>query len=445
MKIQCEREKLLHAFQTAASVAPSRSPKPILQNLKLEVHDGQRHPDGHRPGGRHPHRGARASRRRAGQRRAADRPLPFHPAREHRRSARRRQRRPEDPGLRPAERVPVALGEPRRVPGGVRVSTRPATTSCPRGSSARSSAARSLPPTPESTRYALGGVLLELTADHITAVATDGRRLARQEGPAKIGRRAAGRRPHDDRAHAGDAACSTARWATARRSCNSPPARTTCSSRAGGSVMYSRLVEGRFPKWRDVFPRRENTQRIEVDRRAVLLGGPPGGHRHQRRAPRRRFHLRPGQGRAGRPRGRVRRIARRVADRLRRAGDRHHARSALPERLPPRAQSRGHAAAGTARRRERRGLLHRRRLRLRDHAAGTGPEVIRCIRHTPCAASKFTEWPIQYARSRTHRRHPLAAHGPAGLRAGAERRRRTSRPGTRPPGRWPRSTAASAS
>ena len=37
MKIQCEREKLLHAFQTAASVAPTRSPKPILQNLKLEV------------------------------------------------------------------------------------------------------------------------------------------------------------------------------------------------------------------------------------------------------------------------------------------------------------------------------------------------------------------------------------------------------------------------
>src|SRR5271157_1758987 len=39
MKITCEREKLLHAFQTAASVAPTRSPKPILQNLKLEVHD----------------------------------------------------------------------------------------------------------------------------------------------------------------------------------------------------------------------------------------------------------------------------------------------------------------------------------------------------------------------------------------------------------------------
>ena len=57
----------------------------------------------------------------------------------------------------------------------------------------------------ESSRYALGGVLLELTADHITAVATDGRRLARQEGPAKsVGEHPAGR-PHDDHSHAGDA------------------------------------------------------------------------------------------------------------------------------------------------------------------------------------------------------------------------------------------------
>lgn len=39
MKISCDREQLLHAFQTVASVAPSRSPKPILQNVKLEVTD----------------------------------------------------------------------------------------------------------------------------------------------------------------------------------------------------------------------------------------------------------------------------------------------------------------------------------------------------------------------------------------------------------------------
>lgn len=37
MKISCDREQLLHAFQTVATVVPSRSPKPILQNVKLEV------------------------------------------------------------------------------------------------------------------------------------------------------------------------------------------------------------------------------------------------------------------------------------------------------------------------------------------------------------------------------------------------------------------------
>ena len=37
MKITCEREKILAAFQTTASVAPARSPKPILQNVKFEV------------------------------------------------------------------------------------------------------------------------------------------------------------------------------------------------------------------------------------------------------------------------------------------------------------------------------------------------------------------------------------------------------------------------
>jgi DNA polymerase-3 subunit beta len=38
MKFTCDREKLAHAFQTAASVAPTRSsPKPILENAKLEV------------------------------------------------------------------------------------------------------------------------------------------------------------------------------------------------------------------------------------------------------------------------------------------------------------------------------------------------------------------------------------------------------------------------
>src|ERR1700748_1791346 len=37
MKVVCDREKLLASFQTASAVAPTRSPKPILQNVKFEV------------------------------------------------------------------------------------------------------------------------------------------------------------------------------------------------------------------------------------------------------------------------------------------------------------------------------------------------------------------------------------------------------------------------
>src|ERR1700691_6051046 len=37
MKLTCDREQLLAAFQTASSVAPTRSPKPILQNVKIEA------------------------------------------------------------------------------------------------------------------------------------------------------------------------------------------------------------------------------------------------------------------------------------------------------------------------------------------------------------------------------------------------------------------------
>ena len=33
-------KKLLSAFQTAASVVPSRSPKPILQNVKFDAAEG---------------------------------------------------------------------------------------------------------------------------------------------------------------------------------------------------------------------------------------------------------------------------------------------------------------------------------------------------------------------------------------------------------------------
>ena len=60
MKALCNREGLLAAFGMVGGVVPARSPKPILQNVKLVADpDEGLDPDGHRPGGRHPLPGAR--------------------------------------------------------------------------------------------------------------------------------------------------------------------------------------------------------------------------------------------------------------------------------------------------------------------------------------------------------------------------------------------------
>ena len=106
----------------------------------------------------------------------------------------------------------------------------------------------------ESSRYALGGVLLEMSDNHIIAVGTDGRRMAKMEGPAT--------------AHAGHQ--------TTDQPAIVPTRALTLIERAIGDVgevkiasrgndllvhndrltLYTRLVEGRFPRWRDVLPKR---------------------------------------------------------------------------------------------------------------------------------------------------------------------------------------------
>ena len=115
----------------------------------------------------------------------------------------------------------------------------------------------------ESSRYALGGVLLEMAADKITGVGTDGRRLAKMEVPAQsIGGHTSGESMTIVPSKAmqlieraltdGDAEIQIA----AR-----PNEVLVRSPRA---TIYSRLVEGRFPKWRDVFPQRSGASRIDL-------------------------------------------------------------------------------------------------------------------------------------------------------------------------------------
>jgi DNA polymerase III subunit beta len=104
----------------------------------------------------------------------------------------------------------------------------------------------------ESTRYALGGVLVEAGDDALTFVATDGRRLARQAVDAeRVGKGFGGRAAvipakalklidrslDDDGALALVAADASAAYV-----------------RTDDATIYTRLVEGRFPRYQDVFP-----------------------------------------------------------------------------------------------------------------------------------------------------------------------------------------------
>jgi DNA polymerase-3 subunit beta len=262
MRIQCEREKLLRDFQTAASVAPSRSPKPILQNLKLEVRDGKGTLMGTdlEVGIRIEVEGITVdapgsvvlpiTRFLSILRESSDEVLVVD---SDGRKIRVCGQRSEFnlPSENPDEFPAVAVFDEARY------HELPARFF-------REIVRRTVFATDtESTRYALGGVLLELTADHVTAVATDGRRLARQEGAAKsVGELAPGDRM---------TIVPTRAMQLLDRALGDGEEVLQLSARendvlvkSGRIMMYSRLVEGRFPKWRDVFPRRENTQRIEV-------------------------------------------------------------------------------------------------------------------------------------------------------------------------------------
>ena len=115
----------------------------------------------------------------------------------------------------------------------------------------------------ESSRYALGGVLLEVEEENIIAVGTDGRRLATMQGSMKrVGNPATGTTTTIVPSRAmqlierlipdGDSVVQIA------------PRANDLLVKESNSVFYTRLVEGRFPKWRDVLPDRQETNRIDI-------------------------------------------------------------------------------------------------------------------------------------------------------------------------------------
>lgn len=112
----------------------------------------------------------------------------------------------------------------------------------------------------DSARYALGGVLLEMLDGKIIGVATDGRRLACQE----ISAASIGGHLSEGNAIVPPRALTLLERAMDDESeaikINMGANRMLASSQ--GTTIFSRLIEGRFPKWRNIIP--DITSRICV-------------------------------------------------------------------------------------------------------------------------------------------------------------------------------------
>ncbi len=262
MKIVCDREKLLSAFQTAASVAPSRSPKPILQNVKFEVSDSTAVLTA-----TDMEIGIRIEVAGIDVQKAGDAILPV-----DRFGSILRESTDEQLHIEADAQGAVVRGERSefKLPGANPDEFPSVTTFAEEkhhdipARLFKELIRRTIFATDtESSRYALGGILLEFAKDKVTAVATDGRRLAKMEGPAMS---VAG--------HAsGDAMTivPTRSMQLIERALSESDAEIQVAARDNDIlvksprvVIYSRLVEGRFPKWRDVIPARQEAVRLDL-------------------------------------------------------------------------------------------------------------------------------------------------------------------------------------
>lgn len=254
MRITCNRKSLLTAARAVSSAVPARSPKPILQNLKLVVE-----PDGSATilatdldvGIRRQVGGVKAEK--PGEvilpcekicsilSTGIDEELAIETDGDHLivRGLRSQFKLPsEDPTLfppiadftSPSYHV-VAAADLKRLIRRTMFAT-----------------------DVESTRYALGGVLVELTAATIAMVATDGRRLAKQFASVET---------ENEPGTPGGSPVIPVKALKLIDKCiddDDPPvhfaiqAASAVLIRTHDSVIYSRLVEGRFPQYQNVFP-----------------------------------------------------------------------------------------------------------------------------------------------------------------------------------------------
>jgi DNA polymerase-3 subunit beta len=263
MKITCDREPMAAAFQLAAGVAPARSPKEILQNVKLTVTNQnatltatdmevgirmqlEQGLDVEREGS------ALLPVARAGAilRESSDERLTLEA---------------DDKGIRITgqhSRFQLPSANPDefpRVEGFDEKAYHTIGTRLFRELVRRTVFATDA----ESSRYALGGVLLEMEGDQVIAVGTDGRRLARMQGEAVAveGHQTSGT----------NTIVPTRAIQLMERAVNDKEESVDLAARSNDILLrtprctiYSRLVEGRYPNWRQVFPQREGGHQVDL-------------------------------------------------------------------------------------------------------------------------------------------------------------------------------------
>ena len=261
MKIIIKREPFAHIFQTAAIVAPARSPKTILQNVKLEATSDQV-----RLTATDMEVGVRLTisdvevkspgaavipvgRLNAILRESSDEFLEI-TADENKVVVKGKHSRFELQGQNPDEFPDVADFTDENY---LELSS----------ASFRDLIKRTLFATDaESSRYALSGVLLEAEDNLITAVGTDGRRLAKMSVAIKQHGKPASNRSTIVPSRAMQLIERTI--PANDEMVQLAPRDNELLVRFQNSVFYTRLVEGRFPKWRDVLPKRTQSRKIDL-------------------------------------------------------------------------------------------------------------------------------------------------------------------------------------
>ncbi|MFO0957304.1 MAG: DNA polymerase III subunit beta [Isosphaeraceae bacterium] len=257
MKALCNRKRLLDAFGMVAGVVPARSPKPILQNVKLVAEPDEGSilmATDLEVGIRSRVLGVKVDQPGAAilptqrmtqiLRTSSDEELMIEVDQDQLvvRGLRSEFKLPsEDPDLFP-EVPDFAL---------------PAFHVLAAGDLRRGILRTMFATDPESTRYALGGVLVEPADGQMTLVGTDGRRLARMIIPTEA-EGAPG--PYSPAPVIPVKALKLIEKNLADEDDKGPVHLGVQSGSAvliripGKSVIYSRLVEGRFPRYQDVFP-----------------------------------------------------------------------------------------------------------------------------------------------------------------------------------------------